>query len=139
MALRRDSLCPQALRTAEFSHRRHAGFPTVIAKTRAGSVMVHVTTTLRLAPTHSFLESSPTKVSQPVQSENSSQRRPRRKCPEGAISEGRDGKFLMPNSENPHEFSWKTSHFRTPIAVQPAIFRNRASDAWRSERYLRQY
>lgn len=60
---------PSAPRTAEFSHRRHAGFPTVIAKTRAGSVMVHVTTTLRLAPTHSFLESSPTKVSQPAHRE----------------------------------------------------------------------
>ena len=60
---------PGARRTAEFSHRRHAGFPTVIAKTRAGSVMVHVTTTLRLAPTHSFLESSPTKVSQPAHRE----------------------------------------------------------------------
>ena len=34
-----------------------------------GSVMVHVTTTLRLAPTHSFLESSPTKVSQPAHRE----------------------------------------------------------------------
>jgi len=69
VALRRDSLCPGARRTAEFSYRRHAGFPTVIAKTRAGLVMVHVTTTLRLAPTHSFLVSSPTKVSQPAHRE----------------------------------------------------------------------
>jgi hypothetical protein len=60
---------PGALRTAGFSHRRHAGFPIVIAKTRAGSVMVHVTTTLRLASTHSFLESSPTNVSQPARRE----------------------------------------------------------------------
>ena len=104
VALRRDLLCPQRAAHGGILPPPPRRIPTVIAKTRADSVMVHVTATFRLAPTHSFLESIPTKVSNAgtENSENSSQRRPRRKCPEGAISEGRDGKFLMPNSEAPH-------------------------------------
>jgi hypothetical protein len=59
-----DTRCASgARRAADFPHHRHAGFPKGIVKTRAGLVMVHVTTTLRLAPTHPFLKSSPTKVS----------------------------------------------------------------------------
>lgn len=50
--------------TADLFHRPQAGFPTGIVKTRAGSAMVHVAMTLRLAPTHPFLKSSSTKVSQ---------------------------------------------------------------------------
>ena len=59
-----DTRCASgARRAADFPHHHHAGFPKVIVKTRAGLVMVHVTTTLRLAPTHPFLKSSPTKSS----------------------------------------------------------------------------
>ena len=65
-----DTRCaPSAPRPAEFSHHRHAGFPKVIVKTCAGLAMVHVTTTLRLAPIHPFLKSSPTKVSKPAHRE----------------------------------------------------------------------
>jgi hypothetical protein len=60
---------PPARRTADFFHHRYAGFPKVIVKTRAGLAMVHVNTTFRLAPTHPFLESSPTKVSKPARRE----------------------------------------------------------------------
>jgi len=59
-----DTRCASgARRAADFPHHHHAGFPKVIVKTRAGLVMVHVTTTLRLTPTHPFLKSSPTKSS----------------------------------------------------------------------------
>jgi hypothetical protein len=58
-----------ARRPADFAHHRHAGFPKVIVQTRADSAMVHVNTTLRLAPTHHFLKSSPDKVSQPARRE----------------------------------------------------------------------
>jgi hypothetical protein len=65
-----DTRCaPGARRAADFSHHRHAGFPNVIVKTRAGLAMVHVNTTLRLALTHPFLESSPTTVSKPARRE----------------------------------------------------------------------
>ena len=47
-----------ARRPADFAHHRHAGFPKVIVQTRADSAMVHVNTTLRLAPTHHFLSNS---------------------------------------------------------------------------------
>ena len=57
---------------------------------------------------------------------NSSKRRPRRKCPEGAIPKGRAVKFLMLSSRSPHGFSWRISHFRTPIVVQQFAFRNLA-------------
>ena len=72
-------------------------------------------------------------------SENSSKRRPRRKCPEGAIPKGRAGKFLMPSSRSPHGFSGRISHFQTPIVVGPAAFSGSGHDVFRSERHLRQY
>jgi hypothetical protein len=41
----------------------------MILKKRAGAAVVHVTKTLRLAPTHLLLKSSPTTVSKPARQE----------------------------------------------------------------------
>jgi hypothetical protein len=48
---------------------RLAQLPDVILEDRAGSVVVHVTKTFRLVPTHLPLKSSPTMASKPARQE----------------------------------------------------------------------
>ena len=143
MALRRDSLCPQRAVSGILPTAATRDFRLVIAKTRAGSVMVHVTTTHRLAPEHILFSVSPPRCPQPAAGEFRDllpEKITRRKCPEGAISEGRERESpSSPIRKTPMSSPGKHHIFGPQSRFNRPFFGNRAFCRMSSERHLRQY
>ena len=78
----RNDVCRNAKRGALNS--RHARLPNLTLRYRAGSAVVHLTTTPRLVPSHPSPRVKSyhgVLVRRPKNFQNSSTRRPRRKCP----------------------------------------------------------